>query len=217
MTRAVTLTPRIRAYKIMVSFICDLCQTTLKKAKVDRHCWSCPSESVSCIDCCVTFYGDDYRKHTQCMTEAEKVEGKLYRGKKSKSKQQQNSSNNNNQSNSNNNNNQSNKQQQPKQESQKKNLKRKEPTTSGDANGSDNNNNSKKQKKAGASTSDKTVQSVVAKILKSKKHVSLAKIRSKVVKKKDKLADAAGDDDKTLDALILQALVKADVTVTTTQ
>ena len=32
----------------------------------------------------MTFYGDDYRAHTSCVSEAEKYEGALYKGDKQK-------------------------------------------------------------------------------------------------------------------------------------
>lgn len=46
----------------MVTFMCDGCQATLKKNKVDGHFsrGRCASASVSCVDCGVTFWGDDY-------------------------------------------------------------------------------------------------------------------------------------------------------------
>lgn len=65
----------------MVSFVCDACQATLKKQKVDQHCYRCNAESVSCIDCGVAFYGDDYRNHTSCISEAEKYQKKLFKPK----------------------------------------------------------------------------------------------------------------------------------------
>jgi len=40
------------------------------------------SPSVSCVDCGVAFFGNDYAGHTSCVTEKEKYEGKLYKGKK---------------------------------------------------------------------------------------------------------------------------------------
>lgn len=69
---------------IMVTFICDLCQATLKKNKVDQHCQRCRAASVSCVDCGVAFFGDDFQQHTSCISEAQKVMGHLYRGPKEK-------------------------------------------------------------------------------------------------------------------------------------
>eukprot|EP00466_Bigelowiella_natans_P007846 jgi/Bigna1/71444/fgenesh1_pg.15_\ len=70
----------------MVTFTCDGCQATLKKKKVDGHFATgrCNSPSVSCVDCGVAFYGDDYAQHTSCISEAEKYQGCLYRPKNSK-------------------------------------------------------------------------------------------------------------------------------------
>ena len=68
----------------MVSFVCDQCQTTLRKAKVDQHYWGCRMDSVSCVDCGNTFWGDDFKSHTSCISEAEKHMGSLYPGNKKK-------------------------------------------------------------------------------------------------------------------------------------
>ncbi|GBG33494.1 Cell growth-regulating nucleolar protein [Hondaea fermentalgiana] len=68
----------------MVSFICDACQETVKKPKVDNHykfkcrdCWV-----LSCVDCGVRFEGDQYKEHNTCISEAEKYQGALYQGPK---------------------------------------------------------------------------------------------------------------------------------------
>jgi cell growth-regulating nucleolar protein len=37
--------------------------------------------AVTCVDCSVTFYGNDYAAHTSCISEAEKYEKSLYKGK----------------------------------------------------------------------------------------------------------------------------------------
>jgi len=71
----------------MVFFSCDGCAEMLKKSKVPAHvskCYSCTS--VSCVDCSVSFYGDDYRQHTSCVTEAERYEKSIYKGPKKGSK-----------------------------------------------------------------------------------------------------------------------------------
>ncbi|KAJ2538718.1 hypothetical protein EV175_006426 [Coemansia sp. RSA 1933] len=60
----------------MVSFVCNYCQDTLKKAKLDTHAQRCRNASFSCIDCGVDFQGTLYRQHTSCITESEKYEGK---------------------------------------------------------------------------------------------------------------------------------------------
>lgn len=58
----------------MPSFVCDNCQTTLKKNQLDSHKQrsSCFNHSVSCIDCGKTFRDVEYRSHISCLTEAEK-------------------------------------------------------------------------------------------------------------------------------------------------
>lgn len=67
----------------MPSFVCDHCQETLKKAKLDQHAQRCRQAAFSCIDCYTTFKGVEYRTHTSCITEAQKhhtaktKEGKL--------------------------------------------------------------------------------------------------------------------------------------------
>ncbi|ORX39891.1 hypothetical protein BD324DRAFT_615390 [Kockovaella imperatae] len=65
----------------MVSFQCDGCADTVKKPKLDQHrqrCWA----SFTCLDCSQTFNNQDYKKHTSCISEAEKYQGALYRGPK---------------------------------------------------------------------------------------------------------------------------------------
>lgn len=56
----------------MPSFVCDYCQETLKKAKLDQHTQRCRNASFSCIDCYKTFKGTEYRAHTSCITEVQK-------------------------------------------------------------------------------------------------------------------------------------------------
>mmetsp|Transcript_1646 Transcript_1646/g.2363 ORF Transcript_1646/g.2363 Transcript_1646/m.2363 type:complete len:281 (-) Transcript_1646:100-942(-) len=61
----------------MVFFSCDGCGDVFKKSQVDAHANRCRRcDSVSCADCQVSFYGDDYRKHTSCLTEVERYEKK---------------------------------------------------------------------------------------------------------------------------------------------
>lgn len=69
----------------MVSFVCDRCQETLKKAKVQGHLNRC-SGPVSCIDCSAVFPGDAFKAHTSCVSEAQKYEGALFKGDKKKKK-----------------------------------------------------------------------------------------------------------------------------------
>jgi cell growth-regulating nucleolar protein len=65
----------------MVSFVCDTCQETLKKAKLEAHTHRCRNYQFSCIDCFVTFTGTTYAQHTSCISEAQKVQGKLFKPK----------------------------------------------------------------------------------------------------------------------------------------
>ena len=69
----------------MVFFVCEGCNESLKKNQVDKHAQRCRScHAVTCVDCQVTFYGDDYVQHTTCVSEAEKYEKSLYKGPKVK-------------------------------------------------------------------------------------------------------------------------------------
>lgn len=70
----------------MVSFSCEVCNDTVIKKKLDQHAQRCRGAYFTCIDCTTTFQGTDYRKHTSCISEAEKYEKGLYKGK---NKQQQ--------------------------------------------------------------------------------------------------------------------------------
>lgn len=64
----------------MVFFVCEHCNATLKKNQVDKHVGQCRNcWGVTCVDCSVTFTGDDFRAHTSCISEAQKYEGALYR------------------------------------------------------------------------------------------------------------------------------------------
>ena len=76
-------TSEVEFFVIMVSFICNVCGQTVRKAQVERHyqndCRNC--EVLSCIDCGRDFHGDEYTSHTSCITEAEKYQGKLYKPK----------------------------------------------------------------------------------------------------------------------------------------
>ena len=69
----------------MVYFNCQGCQETLKKPACKKHlsgrCWGA---ALACVDCGVTFYGDDWEKHTQCISEEKKYQGKLYQEKNDK-------------------------------------------------------------------------------------------------------------------------------------
>ncbi|KAJ3324771.1 hypothetical protein HDV06_006029 [Boothiomyces sp. JEL0866] len=61
--------------------VSDYCQETIKKPKLDQHYNRCGS-TFSCIDCSTSFQGLDYKKHNSCISEAEKYQGALYKGKK---------------------------------------------------------------------------------------------------------------------------------------
>tara|TARA_B110000090_G_C13315091_1_gene421222 strand:- start:497 stop:1228 length:732 start_codon:yes stop_codon:yes gene_type:complete len=66
----------------MVYFVCEGCNETLKKNQVDKHAARCRvCAAVTCVDCSVTFYGDDYAEHLTCVSEAEKHQGGLYKAK----------------------------------------------------------------------------------------------------------------------------------------
>lgn len=58
----------------MPSFVCDKCQETLKKPKLDAHVQRCRGASFSCIDCYRHFAGTEYRGHFSCISEVEKYE-----------------------------------------------------------------------------------------------------------------------------------------------
>jgi len=63
----------------MPVFVCEACNETLKRAKVQAHAASCRGCWVmSCMDCNRKFEGDDYWEHTSCVTEAERYQGHLY-------------------------------------------------------------------------------------------------------------------------------------------
>ncbi|KAH8119053.1 hypothetical protein DFH11DRAFT_417667 [Phellopilus nigrolimitatus] len=66
----------------MVSFQCDACQDVVKKPKLDAHSYRCYA-SFTCVDCSTTFNSPrEWKGHTQCITEAEKYQKGLYKGKK---------------------------------------------------------------------------------------------------------------------------------------
>ncbi|RHY33923.1 hypothetical protein DYB32_001302 [Aphanomyces invadans] len=67
----------------MVFFVCEGCNETLKKNKVDAHASRCRNcWAVTCVDCQVVFKGNDYAAHTTCISEAQKYEGALYQAPK---------------------------------------------------------------------------------------------------------------------------------------
>lgn len=75
----------------MVSFSCEVCNDTVIKKKLDQHRLKCHGAFFTCIDCSTTFQGTNYRQHTSCITEAEKYEKGLYKGKKQANKPTANS------------------------------------------------------------------------------------------------------------------------------
>ncbi|ODV86814.1 hypothetical protein CANARDRAFT_196084 [[Candida] arabinofermentans NRRL YB-2248] len=66
----------------MVSFSCENCNETVKKPKLAQHQSRCYGAYFTCIDCSTTFYNNEHTKHTSCISEAEKYEKGLYKGKK---------------------------------------------------------------------------------------------------------------------------------------
>lgn len=50
------------------------------KKKVQQHIGRCRAP-VTCIDCSVTFPGQAYKEHNECISEDQKYQGKLYRPK----------------------------------------------------------------------------------------------------------------------------------------
>ena len=77
-----------RLYAVaMVFFVCEVCQESIKKNKVQNHCNNCRDCWVlTCVDCGVSFQGDEYKSHATCISEAEKYQGALYRAPKQKVK-----------------------------------------------------------------------------------------------------------------------------------
>lgn len=63
----------------MVVFVCEQCSDTLKKKAAEVH-FSCRPARLTCVDCSVTFFGEDFRSHTTCVSEAEKYQKGLYKG-----------------------------------------------------------------------------------------------------------------------------------------
>uniref|UniRef100_A0A1E1XGJ3 Putative cell growth-regulating nucleolar protein n=1 Tax=Amblyomma aureolatum TaxID=187763 RepID=A0A1E1XGJ3_9ACAR len=65
----------------MVVFTCNACGDSLKKNQVEKHyytkCRSC--NMLTCIDCNKDFWGDAYKEHTKCVTEAERYGGKNFK------------------------------------------------------------------------------------------------------------------------------------------
>ena len=68
--------PQSENIPFMPSFVCDHCQETLKKSKLDQHAQRCRQALFSCIDCHSNFKGTDYRTHFSCITEIQKYHQK---------------------------------------------------------------------------------------------------------------------------------------------
>ena len=67
---------------LMVVFICEACQESIRKPSVEKHAASCRACFVlTCVDCSVSFEGDAYRAHVTCVSEAQKYEGALFKPK----------------------------------------------------------------------------------------------------------------------------------------
>ena len=57
----------------MVTFMCEVCDTTLKKKQCEKHIRNrCRPGSLICIDCSQTFKGQQYKNHISCISEQEK-------------------------------------------------------------------------------------------------------------------------------------------------
>lgn len=81
----------------MVTFNCEVCNDTVPKKNTEKHYYRCPDAYYTCIDCSVTFEdGVSYKKHTECITEDEKYQKALYKGKKKQTTNDATPSNNNN-------------------------------------------------------------------------------------------------------------------------
>lgn len=65
----------------MVVFTCNTCGDSLKKNQVEKHvytkCRNC--NLLTCIDCNKDFWGDAYKEHFKCVTEAERYGGKNFK------------------------------------------------------------------------------------------------------------------------------------------
>ena len=81
----------------MVTFNCEVCNDTVPKKNTEKHYYRCPNAYYTCIDCSKTFDdGYSYKQHTSCISEDEKYQKSLYRGKKTVNKAKTTNNNNNN-------------------------------------------------------------------------------------------------------------------------
>ena len=76
----------------MVTFVCQECDRTLKKNQIERHT-QCRPLAVICIDCSTTFYGQDYKAHTSCLTEQQKYFGEFAKKQKNNTVSNNNNTN----------------------------------------------------------------------------------------------------------------------------
>lgn len=60
----------------MVSFSCSKCGDVVKKPKVVSHAGQCGTGSYSCVDCMQVFDLNTIQKHTSCISEVQKYQGK---------------------------------------------------------------------------------------------------------------------------------------------
>lgn len=73
----------------MVTFNCEVCNATVPKKNTEKHYYKCPNAYYSCIDCSTTFDdGVSYKQHTECISEDQKYQKGLYKGKKQKQRQE---------------------------------------------------------------------------------------------------------------------------------
>lgn len=72
----------------MVYFECQKCNETVKKPKLEKHLQMCSSWYVSCIDCSKVFAWNEWQSHTNCVSEAQKYQGKLFEAKENTNKGQ---------------------------------------------------------------------------------------------------------------------------------
>ncbi len=78
----------------MVTFVCSHCDVTLKKKQVEKHTFGrCRPASFICIDCHVTFQGNDFKNHISCLTEFEKHWGEYAKPKQITQNNHQNQKN----------------------------------------------------------------------------------------------------------------------------
>jgi cell growth-regulating nucleolar protein len=65
----------------MPSFVCAICETTLRKPQVKTHLFKFRHTSYTCIDCNKSFNENTVHDHTSCVTEPEKYHGKFAKKK----------------------------------------------------------------------------------------------------------------------------------------